>query len=180
MAKSKRARVLRSREVFRGHVFRVTSDDVVEPGGIRARREIVRHCGSVAILALDRRRRASQVLLERQYRHAARDFLWELPAGGIDAGERALPAAKRELLEETGYRAAHWKRLQTFYPSPGFLDETMTLYLARGLTHGVAQPEADERIRTRWFPLAAALRMVQTGRIRDGKTIVGLLRLTRP
>jgi ADP-ribose pyrophosphatase len=175
MAKSKRARVLRSREMFRGAVFRVTADEVVEPGGIRVRREVVRHTGSVVVLAIERRQGVDQILLERQYRHAAGDFLWEMPAGRIDTGERALAAAKRELREETGYQAAHWERLVTFYPSPGFLSETMTIYLARGLKRGDAQPESDEVIRTRWFSLPDALHMVQTGAIRDGKTILGVL-----
>jgi len=175
MPKSKRARVLRSREMFRGPVFRVTSDDVIEPGSVRVRRDVVRHSGSVVILAMERRGDVEHLLLERQYRHAAGDFLWELPAGHIDGGERALAAAKRELLEETGYRAARWQRLTTFYPSPGFLAETMTLYLARDLTRGAARPEDDEAIRTRWFPLSRALRMVHNGGIRDGKTMVGVL-----
>lgn len=179
MAKSKRARVLRSREVFRGRVFRVTSEDVVEPGGIRVQRDIVRHSGSVVVMALERRRGIEHVLLVRQYRHAAGGFLWELPAGRIDRGERALAAAKRELAEETGSGAARWRKLLTFYPSPGFMAETMTLFTARGLRAEQAQPEADERIQVRWFALRLALRMVQQGVIRDAKTIIGLT-ATRP
>src|SRR5438034_11644713 len=101
-----RARVLTSRESYRGPVFWVTTDDVLEPTGVRVRRDVVRHSGSVVVLAVE----DGKVLLERQYRHAARCFLYELPAGRIDPGERELKAAKRELVEETGYAARKWKR----------------------------------------------------------------------
>jgi ADP-ribose pyrophosphatase len=105
--------------------------------------------------------------------------MWELPAGRIDDGETAITAAKRELLEETGYRARQWKRILHFYVSPGFLDETMTIYMARGLQAGKAQPEADERIATSLVPLSEAKRMALNGRIRDAKTICGILWLAQ-
>ena len=181
MAKSTRRKnapksgVLSSREVYRGPVFSVTIDQVLEPGGSRARRDIVHHPGSVVILALDESRGQPYVLLERQYRHAAQSFLWELPAGRVDDGESELAGAKRELLEETGYRAARWRPILKFYASPGFLDETMALYLARDLKAGKAQPEDDELIRRRWVPLSTALLMVLRGTIRDSKTISALL-----
>ena len=174
MAKRTKARVLRSQVRFRGPVFRVTSETVVEPGGITARRDVVRHPGSVVVLAVADGPRGPSVLLERQYRHAAGDFLWELPAGRIDRGESALAAARRELLEETGYTARRWKRALVFYSSPGFLDETMTIYLARGLKAGRARPEPDELISVRLFPLATAVRMARRGTIRDGKTLAAL------
>lgn len=104
--------------------------------------------------------------------------MWELPAGRIDDGETAITAAKRELLEETGYSARQWKRILHFYVSPGFLDETMTIYLARGLKAGVAQPEADERIAVKFFALSEAKRMALGGRILDAKTIAGILWLS--
>jgi ADP-ribose pyrophosphatase len=176
-SKRKRARVLSSQVSYRGPVFSVTTDEVLEPGGIRARRDVVRHSGSVVVLALDEDESVSEprVLLERQYRHAAQGFMWELPAGRVDEGEPELAAAKRELLEETGYTASRWKKILHFYVSPGFLDETMSIYLARGLRAGIAQPEADEKITIRFFPLSRIERMARRGVIRDAKTIAGIL-----
>jgi ADP-ribose pyrophosphatase len=192
--KSTPARVLSSRVSYRGPVFSVTTDEVQEPGGVRARRDVVRHSGSVVVLAVDvpaidvlskddaakaSRKGEPRILLERQYRHAAHSMMWELPAGRIDDGETPLTAAKRELLEETGYRARQWKRILHFYVSPGFLDETMTIYLANGLKAGQAQPEADEKIAVRFFGLSEAKRMALQGRICDAKTIAGILWLAQ-
>jgi ADP-ribose pyrophosphatase len=174
-----KARVLSSREVYNGPAFRVTADDVLEPSGVRTRRDIVRHSGSVVILAVEESRLGPRILLERQYRHAARQLLWELPAGRIDGGESDLTAAKRELLEETGYTASRWRCILRFYASPGFLAETMNLYLARGLRPGQAQPEADEVIHIRMTPLSDTVRMVMRGTIQDAKTICGILWLNQ-
>ena len=173
--KTSKAKVVSSRVVFRGPVFTVTSDRVREPGGYTARRDIVRHPGSVVIMAVDDSRSEPRVLLARQYRYAVGSVIWELPAGRIDAGENALAAAKLELLEETGYTAERWERALFFYASPGFLDETMAIYYARALRSGKAQPEDDEVIQKRLVPLSAAVRMVMNGRIIDGKTISGVL-----
>jgi ADP-ribose pyrophosphatase len=173
-----KARVLSSREVYRGPAFWVTTDQVLEPSGIRVRRDIVHHTGSVVILAVEQRKAIPSVLLERQYRHAARRYLWELPAGRIDAGENPLAAAQRELEEETGYSARHWKRILHFWASPGFVAEAMSIYLARGLHRGVARPEPDEKILARLFTLPDAVRMVMRGTIRDAKTIAGVLWLS--
>jgi len=174
-SRSSKARVISSRVAYRGPVFSVTTDRVLEPGGVRARRDVVRHSGSIVVLAVDEHGTGPQILLERQYRHAAQGMMWELPAGRIDEGERELAAAKRELLEETGYSAREWKKVLHFYVSPGFLDETMSIFLARGLKLGIAQPEEDERIQIRFFPLSAAVRMVTRGLVRDAKTIAGIL-----
>jgi ADP-ribose pyrophosphatase len=174
-----KARVLSSRVVYRGPAFRVTADEVLEPSGVRTRRDIVHHSGSVVILAVEDGGPEPNVLLERQYRHAAQQMLWELPAGRIDDGEKGLAAAKRELLEETGYTALHWKCILRFYASPGFLAETMDIYSAHGLRRGKAQPEADEVIRTRMVPLSTAVGMVMKGAIRDAKTIAGVLWLSQ-
>ncbi len=120
-----KARVISSRVVYDGPAFRVTADEVLEPSGVRTRRDIVHHSGSVVILAIEEGKPEPRVLLEHQYRHAARQMLWELPAGRIDEGENDLHAAKRELLEETGYTASRWRRVLHFYASPGFLAEAM-------------------------------------------------------
>ena len=170
-----RARVVKKRVVYRGPVFYVTSERVREPHGVIVRRDIVRHPGSVVIMVVDDTASEARVLLARQFRYAARQPLWEFPAGRIDPGESTLAGAKRELEEETGYSAGRWKLALKFWVSPGFLDETMALYLATDLKRGTARPEEDEVIAKRFFPLSAAIRMVNSGKIRDAKTIAGIL-----
>lgn len=174
-----KVRLISSKTVYRGPAFWVSTDHVQEPGGVEARRDIVHHSGSVVVLAVDDARGTPRVLLERQYRHAAKDYLWELPAGRIDPGEKALPAAKRELLEETGYTAKKWRLILNFYASPGFVAETMSVFMATGLRAGKAQPEADEVIVKRMVSLPAAVRMVLNRTIRDAKTIASILWLDR-
>jgi ADP-ribose pyrophosphatase len=175
----KKARLLSRREVYRGSAFSVTTDEVLEPSGIRARRDIVHHTGSIVVLAIDERKKEPYILFERQYRHAAQRYMWELPAGRIDKGEKPLPAAKRELLEETGYSASKWKKILQFWASPGFVAETMTIFLAQNLTEGEAEPEADEVIEVRFLPLSKAVAMVMNQTIRDAKTISGVLWLSQ-
>jgi ADP-ribose pyrophosphatase len=174
-ARRTKARLVSSRIVYRGPVFWVTTDHVEEPNGVHARRDVIHHTGSVVILAVDDSGSTPRVLLERQYRHAAQSYLWELPAGRIDPGEAALQAARRELLEETGYTASHWRRILKFFASPGFVAETMSVYLATGLRAGEAQPEEDEVIYKRMVPLPTASKMVINGTIRDAKTISSVL-----
>jgi ADP-ribose pyrophosphatase len=178
-ARVKKARVLSSRVSYRGPVFWVTTDQVREPSGIRVRRDVVRHSGSIVVLAVDRTLYEARVLLEKQYRHAAGRFLLELPAGRIDEGENELKAAKRELLEETGYSAGSWKRVLRFWASPGFVAETMSIYLARDLQPGTAQPEDDEVIEIQLVPIKKAVSLVLKGTIQDAKTIAGVLWLDR-
>ena len=174
-----RARTLSSRTVYQGKVFWVTSDEVLEPGGIRARRDVVRHNGSVVILAIDDRKNPEDpdVMLIRQYRHAAGQFLLELPAGRIEPGEKLMPAAKRELLEETGYRAKKWSRLVHYYASPGFVAESMDILLAHDLVHapGEGTPDEDEHIELHPTPLSEAVRLALTGKLHDGKSLIGIL-----
>jgi ADP-ribose diphosphatase len=173
--KRNKARLVSSKTVYRGPVFWVTTDHVKEPGGVTARRDVIHHSGSVVVLAVDDSTATPRVLLERQYRHAATGYLWELPAGRIDPGEQELKAAQRELLEETGYTASRWRRILKFYASPGFVAETMAVYMATGLRKGEAQPEEDEIIYKRLVPLPVAVRMVIRGTIQDAKTISSVL-----
>jgi ADP-ribose pyrophosphatase len=172
-----RGRTLSSRTAFAGRTFWVTQDEVIEPGGIRATREVIRHNGSVVVLAVDRETNPKDpgILLIRQYRHAADKFLLELPAGRIEPGEKLIPAGKRELIEETGYRARSWSRHANYYASPGFLTETMTILLAEGLTQGNAEPEEDEKIEVRMTPLSEVMHLIHSGKIEDGKTLIGVL-----
>ncbi|MCU1305928.1 MAG: ADP-ribose pyrophosphatase [Acidobacteriaceae bacterium] len=176
-SKTKNIEVISSKLIYEGPAFTVLSD-IVREGDHTGQRDIVRHTGSVVIMAVEEprsKRDDALVLLVRQYRYAAGKYLWELPAGRIDPGENKLAAAKRELQEETGVRAKLWKRLYQFYASPGFLDETMDVYLARGLTIGEAHPEEDEQITKHFFPLPEALGMVASNKICDAKTMTGLL-----
>ena len=126
------------------------------------------------ILPVETSQREPRLLLVRQFRHAAGQYLWELPAGGLDGDEAPLAGAKRELLEETGYTAKHWEKALFFYVSPGFLDESMHIFLAQGLTEGKAQPEEDEFITKRLFPVSMAVNIVKTGKILDAKTVAGI------
>ena len=143
---------------------------------MHVRRDLVQHPGSIVILAVDENvGKEPRVLLERQYRHAAGARLWELPAGSLEPGEDKLEAARRELLEETGYTARKWQKALYFYVSPGFLTESMQVYLAQGLTKGKAQPEDDERIAVRFFSLPQAVTMIASGKIIDAKTIAPIL-----
>ncbi len=169
-------RLISSKEITTNRIFTVTWDHAVDPDGFEIERAVVRHRGSAVIMAVDEKKR---ILLVRQYRLPARSFLWELPAGTLDPGEKPLQTARRELVEETGYRAKRWTRLAEFYPSPGFLSEKMTIYLATGLTAGEAQPMDDERIVTRWFTAKEIDEMIQSGKILDAKTNIGFLRWKR-
>ena len=158
--------------VFQGRVFSVARHKAVEPGGISVVRDVIHHSGSAVILPT---LEDGRILLVRQFRLAAGRSLWELPAGTRNRGERALETARRELAEETGYRASSWRKLLEFFPSPGILDETMTLFWAQKVQPGAAAPEDDERIRVGSFSRTQWERMIRSGQIRDGKTLVGLL-----
>src|ERR1017187_9254970 len=165
-------RIVSSREVYKCGLFRVTEEEATDPSGFEIRRSIVGHLGSAGMRACDEKNR---ILLVRQFRLPAAKCLWELPAGRLDEGEKPLHAARRELKEETGYKARNWKRLTTFWPSPGFVAEKMTIFLATGLSAGEAQPMDDERIECRWFARKDLDEMIRDGKIEDGKTIVGFL-----
>ena len=159
--------------VYKGPVFTIESGLLREPGGVRARRDIIRHSGSVAVLPV---RPDGRVILVRQYRCAYGKPVIELPAGRIDKGETALAAAKRELREEVGLGARKWERLLRILPSPGFCDETVTIYRATGLFPSRGVPDPDERIEILDLGRAAAVRLVKTGKLEDAKTVIALLR----
>jgi ADP-ribose pyrophosphatase len=158
-------------------VFSVTTDSVTEPGDVTSTRDVVRHNGSVIVLAVDASKNPDDptILIERQYRHPAEQFLLELPAGRIEPGEPPLAAAKRELIEETGYRARKWSKLVRYFASPGFLAETMQIYLAEDIRPGKAAPEDDEKIELLHIPLSELLEAIHSGRVLDGKTMIGTL-----
>jgi ADP-ribose pyrophosphatase len=180
------AKILDSQVAFEGPLFRVMRDHIVEPGGRESRRDVIRHNGSVVILAIDhgkhksgKRKKDPWIVIERQYRHAAGQYLWELPAGKLDAGEAPIDGAKRELAEETGYQAQKWSALVEYYASPGFLGESMKVFQAEGLIAGDAHPEEDEHIDFRLVKLSELLAMVDKGKIIDGKTLTTILLYAR-
>src|SRR5271156_1474447 len=176
--------VLSSRLSYEGPLFRVYTDEILE-NGRKVTRDVVRHNGSVVILAIDdtKSKRDPMIVMERQYRHAAREYLLEVPAGKMEEGEDALAGAKRELLEETGFQAKRWRKVTRYFASPGFLGEFMQVFLAEGLTLGAAQPEYDEQLEIEMIPLSKLLRMIEDGKVHDGKTLISVMlydRLRRP
>ncbi len=173
--KKANVQVLSSKVAFEGPLFRVFREEVREPGNKTSHRDIIRHNGSVVILAVeDSSKRDPLIVMERQYRHAAGQYLWEVPAGKMDAGEERLAAAKRELKEETGYCAKKWTKLVRYFASPGFLGEWMQVFLAEGLIPGEAEPEEDELLEVVLVPLSEVLGMIDQGKILDGKTLVSI------
>jgi len=160
-----------TRSIYQGRVLDLGIESLTLPNGERLELEVVRHPGGAAVVALDARER---VCLLRQYRHATGGWLWELPAGKLEAGEQPQTTAKRELLEEAGVQAGQWQTLGDILMTPGFCDEVIHLFLARGLTHIDAQPEAHEVIEVHWLPFDQALARVYDGTFRDAKTMLGL------
>jgi ADP-ribose pyrophosphatase len=163
-------KIVSSKQVLKNKLFTVVDEVAQDPSGFEIHRHIVRHPGSAVMLAVDSEER---ILLVKQFRLPAEQELWELTAGSVDPGESSLDAAKRELREETGYSAQHWARLVSFWASPGYVAEKMDIYRASGLTEGKQEPMEDERIETRWFAASEVLEGIRTGKIQDGKTIVG-------
>ncbi len=177
----RRARVLSSELRYEGPLFRIYTEQVEEQAGKTQRRDIIRHNGSVVILPVDssRSKRDPDIVLERQYRHAAGQFLYEVPAGKMEPGEGRLRAAKRELQEETGYTARKWTHLTRYFASPGFLGEWMQVFLAEDLIPGPSAPEDDESIELLRVPLSELLRLIERGQVQDGKTLISVLSFAR-
>lgn len=169
---SEQAKVLETKTIYRGKVFNVREDRVVEPGGVEVTRDIVEHRGSVVVLPIFP---DGDLLLIRQYRHAVGDFLWEVVAGRVEEGESRAASARRELIEETGYTAKNVKEILEIIPSPGFCTERMWIFAATGLREGTAQPEEDERITARKFSLAELEEMIRRGELHDGKSVSAIL-----
>jgi ADP-ribose pyrophosphatase len=165
-------KIVSSKTIFKGRVFELKRDHIIEPGGIEAVREVIAHPGSVVVLPVFT---DGRILLIRQYRHAAGQYLWELVAGHKEPGENPVEGARRELLEETGYSAEKYTKIFEIYPSPGLLGERMDIFLAEGLTKGKARPEDDEKISKRVFTLAEIESWIREGKIRDSKSISGVL-----
>jgi len=175
---SAKARLISSKLSYKGKVFSVYTDQVIEPGSQTPNtRDVVRHNGSIVILAVDESKNPKDpdIILIRQYRHAACQFLLELPAGRIEPGEAPLAAAKREMIEETGFRAKRWTMLTKYFASPGFLGESMQIYLARDIREGNSKPEEDEHIEIVRTPLSQVLALIVGNKIHDGKTLIGVL-----
>lgn len=166
------AKVLRSKMIYKGPVFGLRRDEIIEPSGLRVTREVITHPGSVVVLPVFP---DGRILLIRQYRHATRQFLWELVAGRIDHGENPRKAAARELIEETGYRAKRFHTFLDVFPTPGFLEERMYILLAEDLTAGKAEPEEDEKITAQAFTQSELEQMIRRNKLRDAKSIAGIL-----
>lgn len=166
------ARVNHRSSIYRGRVFLLVKENVTLDNGATTDLEYVEHPGAAAIVPLHAN---GEVALVRQYRHALKRYIWEIPAGTLDPGEPVDTCARRELAEETGLAASDWEPLGDVTPVPGYSDERVHLFLARGLTPAQQSLDADEVLAVHRMPLDEALRMIERGEIRDAKTICGLL-----
>jgi ADP-ribose diphosphatase len=159
------------KEIYRGRVVNLNLETVTLPNGSTIELEVIRHPGAAAAVPLTD---DGNVLLIRQYRHAAGGYIYEIPAGKIDPGEDPLACAAREVEEEIGRRASSLTPMLSFYTTPGFTDEVIHLFLATGLTPGTQSLEQDEVLEVVEMPLEQAIRHIADGTIRDAKTIIGL------
>src|SRR6202789_428381 len=167
--------VISSKLSYEGPRFRVYTDEILQKRR-RVMRDVVRHNASIVILAIadSKSKRDPLIVMEVQYRHAAKEYLLEVPAGKLEEGEAPRAGAKRELLEETGFRAARWRKMVRYFASPGFLGEWMQVFIAEGLTLGEAQPEYDEQLEIEMISLSKLLSMIDEGKIHDGKTLISV------
>ena len=167
-----KAKILKSEIIYEGNAFGVRRDEIIEPTGVHAVRDVVTHPGSVVVLPV---LPDGRIVMVRQYRYATKQYLWELVAGRMERGEDPKKGAQRELLEETGYRARKFSVFLDLFPTPGFLEERMYLLLAQGLTAGVAEPEEDEKLVVAAYTRRQLEQMMRAGKLRDAKSIAGLL-----
>jgi ADP-ribose pyrophosphatase len=172
----KSEKILSQKTLYHGKIFDIRRDRLIEPAGLEVTRDVVVHPGSVVVLPIFD---DGRILLIRQYRHSAGQYLWELVAGRIDHGEKPVAAARRELSEETGYSARRYRKLLHLYPTPGFVQESMHIFAAEGLRAGQAHPEADEFIEPKILSLREAENWIRTGTIRDGKSVAAILYYSR-
>jgi ADP-ribose pyrophosphatase len=166
-------KVVASTPAHDGRVIKVSTERLRYSNGREYDVDYVRHPGAAAVVAIDG---ANRVCLVRQYRHGIEDFMWEIPAGKLDAGEPPEVCAVRELQEETGVSAKRWTALGVYIPAPSIFTELIHLYLARDLKVGAASPDADEELELKWLPLDQAIGHVLRGEWNDGKTAMALLR----
>ena len=159
--------------VYDGKIVQLNLETASLPDGREAELEIVRHPGGAVIAAIDTNNRVCMI---RQYRYAIDRWIWELPAGLLEAGEAPEKSARRELLEETGLSAGNWRSLGNMLSSPGFCDEYLHLFMATGLQQGETRHEENEFIEVHWLSLDEAVGMALSGEIDDAKTVAGLLR----
>ena len=165
-------RVEAEREICQARIIRVVAKDLVLPNGRRTTFTIVEHPGAVAIVPVHAN---GDVVLLKQFRPSIDEELYEIPAGTMEKGEAPLATAKREIIEETGFKARQWSKVSEFYSAPGFCTELMHLYIARGLSPASADGDADEILKPVRMSLDDSLKLIRTGKIRDAKTIAGLL-----
>ena len=175
-----KSRIIANRWIYTGKLLKLELLQVRGPDGRAREREVVRHPGAVAIVPLLEEGDQRKVILVRQYRAPLDRELLEIPAGTLEPGESPLECAKRELEEETGYRARRWEKLAEFYTTPGFCDERLHLYLARGLEPlGGNRPDEGEFLRVEEIPLERLEEMLSSGELEDAKTLIGLALLAR-
>jgi ADP-ribose pyrophosphatase len=168
---------LSSQRVYSGRIINLDVDTVRFPNGSTGELEMIRHPGAAAVVPFlgDPTGEDPQILLLKQYRYAAEEFLYEIPAGRLDLGEKPLDCARRELMEETGCEAERIEHLYTFYTTPGFTDEKIHAFMAVGLTRGQSRHETDEFITVETMTLSHALGLLEKGEIKDAKTALAIL-----
>ena len=168
-------RELSRKTLYKGKVVTLQLSEVELPNGHNSFREVVRHPGGAAVLIVQK----GQILLERQFRFPYNKVIWEIPAGKLNPGENPMDAAKRELEEETGYTADELTRLVEVYPSPGYTDEIIYVFLAKNAVYRGSHPDEDEFVNVQFVPLSQAEDMIERGEICDAKTIAAILKYLR-